>query len=266
MNTENLFSLDDKVVVLTGGSGLIGKEVAFGLSRFGAKLVVGVRDVNNFEIQLESIQLPDKCHLPVCYELDISNESSIIEFFQNTVDNFGRLDVLINNAWPKTNDLGLPFEEVKAESLYKNLCAHAGGYFLCCQHGAHYMKKQQAGVILNMGSIYGVVGPHFPIYENTDMTSPAAYALIKGGVHTFTKYLATYLAPFNIRVNCIAPGGILNSVRQAPAFVDNYKSKTPLGRMGEPEDIVGPTIFLISEASRYVTGEILMVDGGWTAW
>lgn len=266
MNTDNLFRLDDKVVVLTGGSGLIGKEVMINLPLFGAKVVVGVRDIIKFEKQIGLLQLPKNCHRPVCYELDISDETSVINFFEKTVNNFGKIDTLINNAWPKTDDWGVQFEKTKTESLYKNLCDHAGGYFLCCQQVTHYMKKQQAGVILNMGSIYGVVGPHFPIYENTDMTCPAAYSLIKGGIHTFTKYLATYLAPYNIRVNCLAPGGISDNVRQEPDFVENYKKETPSGRMGKPEDLIGPTIFLISNASRYITGEVLVVDGGWTAW
>lgn len=266
MNMDNLFRLDDKIVVVTGGSGLIGKELTINLSRFGAKIVVGVRDISKFEEQLDSIQLPKNCHIPICYDLDISDETSVIDFFQKTVSNFGKIDILINNAWPRTNDWGARFEEIKSESLYKNLCDHAGGYFLCCQQVANYMKKQKEGVILNMGSIYGTVGPHFPVYENTDMTCPAAYSLIKGGIHTFTKYLATYLAPFNIRVNCLVPGGISDSVRQESDFVENYKKETPLGRMGEPEDLIGPTIFLISDASCYVTGEVLVVDGGWTAW
>ncbi|HDH53711.1 MAG TPA: SDR family oxidoreductase, partial [Nitrospirae bacterium] len=186
--------------------------------------------------------------------------------FEKTVNDFGKIDILINNAWPRTDDWGARFEKIKADSLYKNLCDHAGGYFLCCQHAANYMKKQKEGVILNMGSIYGVVGPHFPIYENTDMTCPAAYSLIKGGIHTFTKYLATYLAPYNVRVNCMAPGGIADNTRQESDFVEKYNKNTPLGRMGKPEDLIGPTIFLISDASRYVTGEVLVVDGGWTAW
>ena len=266
MNIDNLFRLDNKVVILTGGSGLIGKEVMINLSLFGAKVVVGVRDIIKFEKQLGLLQLPKKCKMPVYYCLDISDETSVIEFFHKTINNFGKIDILINNAWPRTSDWGVKFEEIKIESLYKNLCDHAGGYFLCCQKVANYMKKQQEGVILNMGSIYGTVGPNFPMYKNTDMTCPAAYSLIKGGIHTFTKYLATYLAPYNIRVNCLAPGGISDNTRQEPGFVKSYNKRTPLGRMGKPEDIIGSTIFLVSDASRYVTGEVLVVDGGWTAW
>lgn len=263
---NSLFRLDGKVIVLTGGTGKIGKEAVRQLPMLGAQIVVGVRDIDKFNDQIDTIDLPEDCLKPACYKLDISDESSVQLFFQGVVKDFGRIDVLVNNAGPKTEDWLTQFEDVRPTSLYKNLCDHAGGYFLCCQRAALYMKKQGKGVVLNIGSIYGDVGPHFPIYENTNMTCPAAYSLIKGGIHTFTKYLATYLAPFNIRVNCLAPGGISNDVCQEPDFVERYKKNTPLGRMGNPEDLVGPIIFLISDASCYVTGEVLLVDGGWTAW
>ena len=143
MNTDNLFRLDNKVVVLTGGSGLIGKEIVSNLPLFGAKVVVGVRDTIKFEEQLSLQQLSENFHRPVCYELDISDESSVINFFEKTVSNFGRVDILVNNAWPKTDDWGVRFEKIKTESLYKDLCDHAGGYFLCCQQVTHYMKNRK---------------------------------------------------------------------------------------------------------------------------
>jgi NAD(P)-dependent dehydrogenase (short-subunit alcohol dehydrogenase family) len=266
MDPLSQFRLDGKVVVLTGGSGLIGAEAAKQLPRLGARLFVGVRDTAAFQRCLEAANLPDDSIPPLAYPLDIADPSSIETFLSSVESQAGRIDVLINNAWPRTSDWGARFEEVPSESLYKNLCDHAGGYFLCCQGAARRMQRQGGGVILNMGSIYGAVGPHFPIYEGTPMTSAAGYSLIKGGIHTFTKYLATYLAPDKIRVNCLSPGGIRNDSTQHPAFRENYERNTPLGRMAQPDDIVGPLIFLISDASRYVTGVVLMVDGGWTAW
>ncbi|MCP4264271.1 MAG: SDR family oxidoreductase [Candidatus Brocadiaceae bacterium] len=263
---DKLFRLDNRVVILTGGSGLIGSEAVRQLPMFGARVVVGVRDTDRFKDQLKDISLPEGCSLPVCYKLDISDHESVQSFFSKVASDFSKIDVLINNAFPRTKDWSALFEDVRPSSLYKNICDHAGGYFLCCQEAAFYMKKHNKGVILNVGSIYGNVGPHFSIYENTDMTSSSAYSLIKGGIHTFTKYLATYLAPHNIRVNCMSPGGIRDNGSQHPEFIKNYTKNTPLGRMAEPDDIIGPTIFLISDASKYVTGEVLMVDGGWTAW
>lgn len=263
---NSLFRLDGKVVVLTGGTGAIGREAVRQLPMLGAQIVVGVRDIDKFKGQIDTIDFPEDCLKPVCYRLDISDNSSIQIFFQNVIEDYTKVDILINNAWPKTEDWLLPFEDTKPGSLYKNLCDHSGGYFLCCQQAALHMKKRKKGVILNIGSIYGEVGPHFEIYKGTNMISPAAYSLIKGGIHTFSKYLATYLAPDNIRVNCLSPGGICDKSHQHPEFIKNYIKNTPLGRMAEPDDITGPMVFLISDASKYVTGAVLMVDGGWTAW
>jgi NAD(P)-dependent dehydrogenase (short-subunit alcohol dehydrogenase family) len=263
---DTCFSLDGKVVALTGGSGLIGMSVVRSLPLYGARLVVGVRDVGRFEAQLRGVDFPSETFPPLCLPLDLADKDSIKAFFRQVQEEFQRLDILINSAFPRTEDWLTKFEDVEAESLYKNLCDHAGGYFLCCQEAAKVMKAQQAGVILNLGSIYGEVGPHFPIYAGTEMTCPGAYPLIKGGIHTFTRYLAAYLGPSGIRVNCLSPGGIKDESHQPRSFIDNYLQQTPLGRMAEPEDIIGPLIFLISEASRYVTGQVLFADGGWTCW
>ena len=127
-----------------------------------------------------------------------------------------------------------------------------------------FKLKPENGSIINFGSIYGVVGPDFSIYQGTDMTVAAAYSAIKGGIISFTRYLATYYAKCGIRVNAICPGGIFDN--QPQTFVKKYEKKTPMGRMGKAEEMVGPVIFLASDAASYVTGHILMVDGGWTVW
>ena len=263
---QSLFSLHGKVVIVTGGSGMTGLEAVKQLPLYGARVVVGVRNVLHFENKIQGTIYPKDIQKPLCYELDIGENRSVKKFIQKVVDKFGCIDGLVNNAFPRTSDWQNKFEDVTPESLYKNLCDHAGGYFLCCQQAGEVMKQQKKGVILNVGSIYGVQGPHFPIYENTAMTSPATYALIKGGIHTFTKHLAAYFAPKGIRVNCLSPGGIQDEEQQDPEFIKNYIKQTPMGRMGKPQDVVGPMIFLLSDASQYVTGEILFVDGGWTVW
>ena len=125
------------------------------------------------------------------------------------------------------------------------------------------MKNQEFGSIVNISSIYGTVGPDFTIYEGTNMTMPAAYSAIKGGVINFTRYLASYLGPQNIRVNTISPGGIFDN--QPANFVDNYNKKVPLRRMGLPNDITPSVIFLLSDESSYITGQNIIIDGGWTA-
>ena len=125
------------------------------------------------------------------------------------------------------------------------------------------MLLSNSGSIVNIASIYGVVGPDFNIYEGTTMTMPAAYSAIKGGLISFTKYLASYLGPNNIRVNAVSPGGIFDN--QNPIFVNNYNNKVPLRRMGNPDDIIPAIIFLLSEDAKYITGQNLIIDGGWTS-
>ena len=266
MDLKKLFNLENKNVALIGGSGLIGSELVRQIPYYGARIIVGTRNQTKSNEIINNTKFSDNVIIPESFYIDISNESSIKNFFNEIKEKFGKIDALINSAWPKTSDWHLKFENIEHKSLYKNLCDHAGGYFLCCQAVSKIMKDQKSGVILNMGSIYGEVGPHFSIYEGTEMTCPSAYPLIKGGIHTFTKYLAAYLAPYNIRVNCISSGGIIDRSHQDPNFIKEYIKQTPLGRMGEPSDILGPVIFMLSDASLYVTGQILFVDGGWTCW
>ena len=180
------------------------------------------------------------------------------------VEKFSKIDVFINCSWPKTDDWLENVEQVSYESIKKNLADHLGGYFLCTQKMALQMKKQNKGSIINFSSIYGLVGPNFSIYDGTEMTCPPAYPLIKGGIVTMTKYFASYFAKYNIRVNCISPGGIFN--HQNPKFVQKYAQLTPLGRMGQPNELVGVSLLLSSDASSYMTGECILADGGWTAW
>lgn len=254
---NNLFSCNGKVAVVTGGYGLLGREIVRGLNDFGATVYIADTDKEKAE------KVIGNNNVKYIY-LDITSENSIKEVTAEIVREHGGIDILVNSAYPRTNDWGLRFEKIRVESLKQNLDNHLGGYFICCQTVAEQMKLQQCGSIINMASIYGVVGPDFSIYDGTEMTMPAAYSAIKGGIITFTKYLATYYGQYNIRANTISPGGIFDN--QKPAFVENYSKKTPLGRMGLPNDIVGAVIFLASEASSYVTGQNLIVDGGWTAW
>jgi NAD(P)-dependent dehydrogenase (short-subunit alcohol dehydrogenase family) len=139
-----------------------------------------------------------------------------------------------------------------------------GGYFFASRAAAEIMKRHHNGSIINFASIYGISAPDFGLYKGTSLTMPPAYSAIKGGIIAFTKYLATYYAPYGIRANVVSPGGVENG--QPSAFVRRYSQKTPLGRMARPEDLVGAVIYLASDASSYVTGTNLVVDGGWTAW
>jgi NAD(P)-dependent dehydrogenase (short-subunit alcohol dehydrogenase family) len=172
------------------------------------------------------------------------------------------MDGLVNCAYPRTDDWSAPFEDVSLASWRRNVEMQLDSVFVCCKHALRHMKAQQCGSIVNVGSIYGVVGPDFNVYEGTDLTTPAAYSAIKGGLINFTRYLASLFGPAGVRVNCVSPGGIFNN--QPEPFVENYERNVPLQRMGQPEDVAPAVSFLLSDGAAYITGHNLLVDGGWT--
>ena len=256
------FSLKNKIAVVTGGIGLIGKPVSIGLAQAGAK--VYVTDINEKEgSKIEKNYKKSDLKLK-WIKLDITDINSIKTIIKKIIKKDKKIDIWVNCAYPRTSDWSDKFEDIKYESWKKNVDMHMNGYFICCQQIAEQMKKQKFGCIINFGSIYGIVGPDFSIYHRSNMTMPAAYSAIKGGIINFTRYLSTYYAKHGIRVNAICPGGIYNN--QPRTFVKNYEKKTPMGRMGKPEEIAGSVIFLASDAASYITGHILVIDGGWTAW
>jgi NAD(P)-dependent dehydrogenase (short-subunit alcohol dehydrogenase family) len=253
---HNLFSCKDKIALITGGLGLIGKEIVLGLTDFGASVCVA--DIN--ERKNEGLKnLADVNFQP----LDIMSDDSIHQTIEAVIRQFKKIDILVNCAYPRTDDWGARCENVSFDSWKTNVNSHLGGYFLCCQKVAERMKLQGGGSIINLASIYGIVAPDFSIYDGTSMTMPVAYSAIKGGLISFSKYMASYYAKHNIRVNCVSPGGVFD--KQPASFIEKYAAKTPLGRMGTPEDIVGAVLYLASDASLYVTGHNLIIDGGWTA-
>lgn len=256
MSYKGLFSCENKVAVVTGGGGLIGREIIQGLREFGA--FVYAADIDR---EKAADILDDKIKF---LQLDITSEDSVNNAIAEVVRQSGRLDILVNCAYPRTKDWGAKFEDIKFDSWKENVNNHLGGHFLICRSAAEQMKKQGGGSIINLASIYGVTAPDFSIYEGTEMTMPAAYASIKSGIIALTRYIATYYGKCNVRANAVSPGGIFDG--QPASFVERYSQKTPLGRMGRPDEIVGAVMYLASDASSYVTGENIMVDGGWTAW
>ena len=176
----------------------------------------------------------------------------------------GPVTCLINSAYPRTEDWHLKFEDIPFASWQQNVDMQLNGTILMCQRVAIRMIQRHHGNVINFGSIYGLVGPDFSVYEGLGgMTMPAAYAAIKGGISNFTRYLASYLGPHGIRVNTLCPGGVKD--HQPEAFVAAYEGKVPMRRMASVEDIIGPLLFLVSDWSNYVTGMNLAADGGWTA-
>lgn len=256
------FQLKSKIAVVTGGAGLIGTAICHTLSEAGAQVYIGEIDRGNG--QRLSNEIKEKGFQADFVDLDITSEDSIDLAISKIRQKTGRIDIWINNAYPRTSDWGAKFENIKIESLRKNVNMHMNGYFVCCQKVLEEMKKKESGVLLNIGSHYGVLAPNFSIYKGTSMTMPAAYALIKGGIVNFSRYLATYYAPYNIRVNAVCPGGVFDN--QPATFVENYNKLVPLNRMAGPVDIAGPVLFLCSDASSYMTGQVIMVDGGLSSW
>lgn len=240
----------DKVIIVTGGNGLIGREIVAHLRKNGATAIVA-------EINVETDLNKG------IINCDITDEKSILEAMDKIIQKFGRIDGLVNNAYPRTDDWGARFEDIKFDSWQKNVDMQMNSVFLLSQNVLKQMVKQKSGSIVNIASIYGVVGNDFTVYDGTEMTSAAAYSAIKGGVINFTKYLASYFGKEGIRVNCVSPGGIFDN--QNPVFIKNYEHKVPLKRMGKPSEIAPAVTFLLSDEASYISGHNLMVDGGWTA-
>lgn len=257
---KDIFNLDGRVAVVTGGAGLIGHALAQGLATFGAHTFIA--DVNADAAEKRASELTRKGLKCSAVEVDILDATSISSVIDKILSKAGALDVWVNSAYPKSRDWGLPFEDVSIESWRNAVDSQMTSYCFCSRAAAEAMRSQKRGSIINLGSTYGMVGPDFSIYEGTALTMPAAYAAIKGGIINFTRYLASYYAKDGIRFNCISPGGVENN--QATTFVEKYVRKTLLGRMAKPEDIAGAAVFLASDASAYVTGHNLVVDGGWT--
>ena len=242
--------LDNKIIIITGGSGLIGKELVADIKRKGGMAI-------NADIGVETNFDDGNVYM------DISNDNSIQEGLDLIVTEYGKIDGLVNNAYPRTKDWGTKFEEIDPASWRENVDLQMNSYFVCCQKVLRVMAKQNYGSIVNIASIYGVVGNDFTLYEEYGGTSPAAYSAIKGGIINFTRYLASYYGRKGIRVNCVSPGGIFDN--QHPSFVTRYESKVPMGRLGNPDDIAPPVSFLLSDEAKYITGQNLIVDGGWTS-
>lgn len=243
-------TLNNKILIVSGGSGLIGKEIIADIRRKGGIAI-------NADICVET-DIQNNC-----VKMDITNDKSITETIDIIVKKYGRIDGLVNNAYPRTKDWGAKFEEIKPDSWRRNVDMQLNSYFVCCQKVLKIMEIQKYGSIVNIASIYGVIGNDFTIYEGTNLTSAAAYSAIKGGLINFSRYLASYFGKFNIRINCVSPGGIFDN--QNPIFVKNYEHKVPMKRMGNPDDIAPSVSFLLSDEAKYITGHNLIVDGGWTA-
>ncbi len=247
-------NIEDKVVIVAGGRGLIGKEVVADLLRHGAFVVDA--DISCCKAN------PSERHYE--FPLDLTSNESIDKLVKFTTYKFGRIDGLINCAYPRTKDWGhYKFEDTPFRHWEENIRMQLNPVFYLDQQVALVMERQKYGSIVNFGSIYGIVGNDFTIYEDYDGSSPVEYCAVKGGIINFTRYLASWLGKYNVRVNCVCPGGIWDHQREE--FVRNYEHRCPMKRMGNPDDIAPLCLFLVSDGAKYITGQIIAADGGWTA-
>lgn len=270
--------LKNKVIVVTGGAGLIGKGFIESIALHGGIGVIAdlnldlahkAKDsiIKKFQthpsstdsIALDLISLEQRIY---CLSLDITSKTSLIQAIEELHNHYGRIDALVNNAYPRTQMWGKKnFFEVEYEDFCANMNMQMGGYLLSSQQFAKYFKTQGHGNIVSMSSIQGVYAPKFDTYIGTQMDSPIEYSIIKAGVCHMTRYMAKYLANTGIRANAIAPGGILDN--QPQSFLEKYKSHCTSKGMLDPQDLSGVLVFLLSDASAYINGQILVVDDGW---
>jgi NAD(P)-dependent dehydrogenase (short-subunit alcohol dehydrogenase family) len=260
IDVRTLFSLKGRVALITGGASRYGCQISRALAEAGATVIVASKSLPRRQRLVTDLQAAgyDAHTMP----LDLTDEGSVKCVAAEIREKWRRLDILFNNA--AAGSAGC-LERYPAEEWVRTLDVNALGLLRSCRIFGQLMVERQAGSIVNIGSIYGVVSPDLNIYDgHAEMTNPAAYGFAKAGMIQLTRYLAVYFAGHGVRVNCISPGG-LYSPEMPAEFVANYSRRTPLGRMAGPNDLKGAALFLASDASAYVTGQNLLVDGGYTA-
>ena len=239
--------VEGKVVVVIGAGGLLGRDFVRGIAEHGGHPVLA-----------DIVEPQTGDHLAIA--VDINSKASVMALISTVHARYGRIDAVVNSAYPRNAQYGRKFFDVTHEDFCENISLNLGGMFLVCQKMAEYFQKQGYGNIINIASIYGVTAPKFEIYENTEMTMPVEYAAIKSAVIHLTKYMAKYLKGSHIRVNSLSPGGILD--KQPEAFLAAYKKLCFDKGMLDPVEITNALLFLIGNMSLHINGHNLIVDDG----
>lgn len=262
MNVLELLSLKGKVAIITGGAGYLGRAMTLSLCEAGADVYVLSRNKASFDQNSF-----DKEHI-FFLKGDIMDSDSIKSCYETVVKERGHIDILINNAFTMKGD-GFP-EDITDEMWAYSSDGLIGSIFRCTREVIPYMKKNGYGKIINISSMYGVVSPNLSVYEGggcEENLNPINYGTFKAGVIQMTKYFATYLIKSDINVNCITPGPYPSEeVQKNCEFIKRLSEKNPSGRIGTPDDLKGVTLLLASDASKYIVGQNIIVDGGWTIW
>ena len=253
--------LSDKVVVVTGGAGLLGRAFVRRIVEEGGVAIAA--DVDRAAADRAAAEIgatgPGRA---AGAALDITDPASVTALVSRLRDEHGRIDAVVNNAYPRNRNYGRRLEEVTYADFSENLSRHVGGYFLVAQQFGLAFRSQGHGNIVNMGSIYGTMAPRFDVYAGTSMTMPVEYAAIKAGIIHLTRYFAQYFKADGIRVNSLSPGGVFDN--QAESFVARYTAHCGTKGMLSPGDVAGALVFLLSDDSRFMTGQNLIVDDGFS--
>lgn len=261
------FDLTGKTIVLTGGAGILGSRMAQMLLLNGAAVAIVDRDASAIERVTQQLNAHEQRLR--AYVVDITKRGEVADLAPRVERELGRVEVLVNNAATKSENFFEPFETYPSEDWEEVMSVNLTGAVNCCQQFGGEMARRGKGAIINTLSIYGIVAPDQRIYagsmyEGRPINTPAVYSASKAALWGLTKYLATYWGDKGVRVNAVTPGGAFSG--QNDTFVENYSRRVPLGRMADPTDIAGAVVYLASDASGYVTGHNLVVDGGLTAW
>ena len=261
MKTLDLFKLDGKVAVVSGGASGFGRQIVTALAEAGAHVFIASRNMDPLEAVAEEHRA--RGEKVTALPLDQSQESSVLNLRNQVIEQAGQVDVLVNNAVARPMKKGWDDD---ASLFDESMHVNATGLFVMTRAFGEAMRERKTGSILNIGSMMGMVGVEPANYDGTSMSgwSPD-YFFHKGGMVNFTRFCASYFGRYNIRVNCIHPGGLENQATHPEAFIKNYSARTQLGRMADKSDLKGAVVFFASDASRYITGTNLPIDGGYTA-
>ncbi len=258
-----MFSLKDKTAIVTGGAGHLGTAFSEALAEVGANVVIASKN------EKKCMELAERLRneydiTAIGIELDVSSLDSINKCWKEVYLKTESIDILVNNA---TYGASGSIETLSEDDWTKGIDGTINNVFRCTKAVIPYMKQQNTGTIINISSMYGHVSPNPGIYGESGFDSPPNYGAGKSAIVQFTKYCACHLADYGVRVNCISPGPFPTpKVQKEEWFIDNLNNKNPLGRIGQPRDLKGILILLASDASSYITGQNIFVDGGWTVW
>ena len=265
-HTKDLFDLTGKIAIVTGGRGRYGAGISLGLCEMGATVIVASR--NGAACEEYAASLREKGHSAYGLSLDLGSDDSIKALVDEVVSRFGKIDILVNNAVDRSNLV--PLATATREKLQASMETNLTGQMILTQAVIPYMIEKRKGSIINISSMRGIDCPHFPFYPESMREHSMNYVTEKWAFEGFTRYMAGRYGEYNIRVNSIAPGGfnpgLSSTSEDAKKFVETYIENCPLHCWASEDDIKGPVCFLASDASGYVTGATLVMDGGWTIW